>query len=37
MIFHAGTYNILKQTNPENLGEEVVSALHDMEVNQPKA
>lgn len=37
VIVHAGTCNIRKQTNPENLAEEIVSTLRDVKAKLPKA
>ena len=37
VIVHAGTCNIHKQTNPENLAEEIISTLRDVKADLPKA
>ena len=37
VIVHAGTCNIRKQTTPDGLAEEIVSALRDMKSKLPKA
>ena len=37
MIVHAGTCNIQKQPNPENLAEEIISELRYVKVNLLKA
>eukprot|EP00112_Aurelia_sp_Birch-Aquarium-sp1_P012392 Seg2607.2 transcript_id=Seg2607.2/GoldUCD/mRNA.D3Y31 product="hypothetical protein" protein_id=Seg2607.2/GoldUCD/D3Y31 len=37
VIVHEGTCNIRKQTNPENLAEEIVSTLRDVKSKLPKA
>ena len=37
VIVYAGNCNIRKQTNPENLAEEIVSTLRDVKAKLPKA
>ena len=37
VIVHAGTCNIRKQTNPDELAEKIVSTLQELKLKLPKA